>query len=94
MISNFYVHNLKQKTPDKNGKKQQEKKKPDKLEPTTTKSPNNASRKKPAGRDQVGRQIASPPMHCFSGNTKVYTPTGEKTMKEVSVGDFVSFFFF
>uniref|UniRef100_A0A915Q6K1 Hint domain-containing protein n=1 Tax=Setaria digitata TaxID=48799 RepID=A0A915Q6K1_9BILA len=32
---------------------------------------------------------AMPPMNCFSANTKVYTQNGEKTMKEVAVGDFV-----
>lgn len=32
-----------------------------------------------------------PAMNCFSADTKVYTQNGEKTMKEVLVGDFVSF---
>ncbi|VDK80128.1 unnamed protein product [Litomosoides sigmodontis] len=91
------VHNLKQKTSDKSGKKEQEEtesdKLSDKLKSTSTKSPKstkNSTRRNQIGHDQlaVNRQIA-PPMNCFSGNTKVYTPTGEKAMKEVSVGDFV-----
>ncbi|VBB32190.1 unnamed protein product, partial [Acanthocheilonema viteae] len=32
---------------------------------------------------------STPPMNCFSADTKVYTQNGEKTMKDVSVGDFV-----
>uniref|UniRef100_A0A0R3RWT1 HintN domain-containing protein n=1 Tax=Elaeophora elaphi TaxID=1147741 RepID=A0A0R3RWT1_9BILA len=41
-----------------------------------------------AQRAQV-RAHATPPMNCFSADTKVHTLNGEKTMKEVSVGDFV-----
>ncbi|VDM99541.1 unnamed protein product, partial [Onchocerca ochengi] len=34
-------------------------------------------------------QVILPGMNCFSADTKVYTQNGEKTMKEIVVGDFV-----
>ncbi|VDM96364.1 unnamed protein product [Thelazia callipaeda] len=38
---------------------------------------------------QVQAQPAIAPMSCFSAETKVYTENGEKSMKDLKVGDFV-----
>ncbi|OZC10072.1 intein splicing region [Onchocerca flexuosa] len=44
---------------------------------------------KMAGDKIANARLALPGMNCFSADTKVYTQNGEKTMKEVVVGDFV-----
>ncbi|VDM10187.1 unnamed protein product [Wuchereria bancrofti] len=60
--------------------------------------PVNQGRKQELGHDPPAVPVAAghhvganimPAMNCFSANTKVYTQNGEKTMKDIVVGDFV-----
>ncbi|EFO22508.1 hypothetical protein LOAG_05981 [Loa loa] len=89
---------LKEKTSDKQGEKKNDELK-NKLKSGSKQSPKSVvspARKGELGHDPVvpvvgaGRQAdVMPPPNCFSADTKVYTHNGEKTMKEVLVGDFV-----
>ncbi|CAG9533707.1 unnamed protein product [Cercopithifilaria johnstoni] len=95
--------NLKKKTFTENQKRQEEKKKYEKLKfgstqlpPQSSTSPtrrnqtsHDAEHKKQQQQQQPVVDPPKPSKHCFSADTKVYTQNGEKTMKEISVGDFV-----
>ncbi|KAK6103265.1 Hint module family protein [Brugia pahangi] len=94
---------LTQKT-DKSAGNQQKEKKHDELKDqlksgsTQSSKPVNQTRKQESGHDPPAIPVAAghhvganpmPAMNCFSADTKVYTQNGEKTMKDVVVGDFV-----
>lgn len=95
---------MKQKPSAKKQENQQEYKKHhksnDKLKSRNAQASKSSTRKGHTGHDPPPAQIAHqkqrqaepnvPPMNCFSADTKVYTQNGEKTMKEISVGDFVN----